>query len=239
MLRTMDQRVQDLCSGLKSYVTRFDEEQLFTGPSIYFHRRTIGLLHLQRFPSDAIRNKEFLESLYATLATWGMHRMGPKGAKLSDFESFKAGFVRQHDKIQKLETAKLAEVGTNEIKELTASLWEIISDLRVSTTQTQIVAGSKALHHVLPELVPPIDREYTVQFFFGYKRAYLSLGEFVRIFSNFHTVAVQCRDEISGLVGSISGTNGMDTSSTKVIDNAIVGYALCHPRKVQLPKTLK
>ena len=31
----------------------------------------------------------------------------------------------------------------------------------------------------------------------------------------------------------------MNTSSTKIIDNAIVGYALCHPKKVQLPEDLK
>ena len=235
MPTTMQQRVQELCSGLKSYVARFEEEELFTGPSIYFHRRTLQRLCRQESPSKAVLNDDFLESLYATLASWGMHQMGPKGAKLSDWEDFKAGFVREHDKIRSLEKIKLAEIKEDQLEDLSKRLWEIISSLRVSTTKTQIVAGSKALHHVLPGLVPPIDREYTVQFFYGYKRPYLAFEEFVRIFSNFHTVAVNCRDEIDGLVRPIIAAAGMNTSTIKVIDNAIVGYALCHPKEVQVP----
>ena len=35
--------------------------------------------------------------------------------------------------------------------------------------------GSKVLHHVLPDLVPPIDRQYTFKFFYG--RTLLSIPE--------------------------------------------------------------
>ena len=58
-----------------------------------------------------------------------------------------------------------------------------ISGLRISASETQIVAGSRALHHVLPELVPPIDREHTIQFFYGYKRPYPGPAEFRTIVS--------------------------------------------------------
>jgi hypothetical protein len=44
--------------------------------------------------------------------------------------------------------------------------------MKVSTSQTQIVAGSKFLHHLLPDLVPPIDRQYTFSFFTGQKAVY-------------------------------------------------------------------
>jgi hypothetical protein len=43
----------------------------------------------------------------------------------------------------------------------------VIARIKVSTSRTQIVAGSKFLHHVLPDLVPPIDRRYTFRFFTG------------------------------------------------------------------------
>ena len=35
----------------------------------------------------------------------------------------------------------------------------------MSASGTQIVAGTKALHHLLPDLIPPIDRTYTIRFF--------------------------------------------------------------------------
>ncbi len=40
---------------------------------------------------------------------------------------------------------------------------------KVSTSRTQIVAGSKMLHHFLPDPIPPIDRQYTFSFFTGRK----------------------------------------------------------------------
>jgi hypothetical protein len=45
----------------------------------------------------------------------------------------------------------------------------VISSIRASTSETQIVAGSKVLHPVLPDLIPPIDRQYTFRFFTGQK----------------------------------------------------------------------
>jgi hypothetical protein len=37
--------------------------------------------------------------------------------------------------------------------------------LRLSVSGATIVANSKALYHLLPRLIPPIDRQYTVRFF--------------------------------------------------------------------------
>ena len=45
----------------------------------------------------------------------------------------------------------------------------------MSVAAAQIVANSKALHHLLPALVPPIDREYTFRFF--YDRTMLTINE--------------------------------------------------------------
>lgn len=220
-------------------MTKFNQAHIFSGPSLYFHRRTIERLRGYRCASEAIQHDQFIESLYATLTSWGMHRMGPKGAKLTDYERFKAGFAEQHDQIRRLETLALAAVAGDGLENLTARVWEIISGLQISTTHTQIVAGSKALHHVLPDLVPPIDRQYTVQFFYGYARTNPDQKEFVRIFSNFHAIAVRCRDEIRSPVSNRTDAGEMNTSATKIIDNAIVGYALYHPKWVQLPQDFK
>jgi hypothetical protein len=60
--------------------------------------------------------------------------------------------------------------------ELAPKLWDIVAHLKVSTSETQIVAGSKALHHALPDLVPPIDRQCTFRFFIGQKRLFAVEG---------------------------------------------------------------
>ena len=135
----------------------------------------------------AVKDDEFLESLYVTLASRGMHRIGPQPAKLRDFESFSEGFLRHRDNIRALENTILADVADAAVEDLIARLWTIVSGLRVSPSDTQIVAGSKALHHVLPELVPPIDREYTDPVFLRLQAA-LS-GSFRTIVGQFRTIA--------------------------------------------------
>ena len=170
------------------------------------------------------------------LAAWGMHRMGPMGAKLSNFEIISSNFARQVDAVKKHETKKLAEVSAEELPAITGTLWNIISGLKISASQTQIVAGSKALHHIVPDLVPPIDREYTIQFVYGYKRNTPSQAEFARILATFHTVANSLGQHLEDIVRTCRDDRSqMDTSATKLIDNAIVGYALLHPYAVQPP----
>jgi hypothetical protein len=86
--------------------------------------------------------------------------------------------------------------------------------------QAKIVAGSKALHHVLTELIPPIDREYTIRFFFHHKS--FSRGDevaFHEMFPYFCRIAIESREKIERRIGQ-----GMNSSVTKVIDNAIVGF---------------
>jgi hypothetical protein len=38
---TIEQRLQDLCSGLNRYVAKFNKGPIFAGTSLYFHQRTI------------------------------------------------------------------------------------------------------------------------------------------------------------------------------------------------------
>ena len=54
-------------------------------------------------------------------------------------------------------------------REAAAIAWDVIAHVKMSTSQTQIVAGSKFLHHLLPDLVPLMDRQYTFTFFTGRK----------------------------------------------------------------------
>jgi hypothetical protein len=78
--RRMGQRVSELVEDFDGCCDAFDRLNLFTGPSEYFHSKTLGLLRQHKCPADAVLDEVFVESVYATLTSWGMHRMGPGGA---------------------------------------------------------------------------------------------------------------------------------------------------------------
>lgn len=219
-IRRTQQRVSDLVEGFDRYCDAFDGASLFTGPSLYFHLKTLALLQQHRSAADALEDDSFLESLYATLTAWGLHRMGPAPAKLVDFPEMVAGFRALERQIKELSALTIWQLDSEQVETISEDLWDVISTLRVRIGETKIVAGSKALHHVLPGLVPPIDREYTIRFFFHNKNLYQGdRTAFLEMFPYFHRIAVGCRDKIELRIG-----RGMNTSPTKVIDNAIVGF---------------
>ena len=222
-LERMRDRVNELVRDFEHYVDVFEKAELFTGPSLYFHDKTLALRR-QMSAAQALENDAFLESLYATLTAWGMHRMGKSMAKLVNFPELKASFLQQANQIQQVETWQIWDIEPRDVPQVAQVLWAIISHLRVGIGETKIVAGSKALHHLLPDLVPPIDRQYTVRFF--YHHTTFNQGDeraFKEMYPHFHRIANSCRQEIETRLGG-----GMNTSATKVMDNAIVGYVLEH-----------
>lgn len=60
------------------------------------------------------------------------------------------------------------------------------------------MAGSKVLRHVLPDLIPPIDRQYTFRFFAGQKTA--PVGDqtaFLTWYPYLAEIGRRCREQIS------------------------------------------
>jgi len=95
--------------------------------------------------------------------------MGPQTAKISDFAQITAALQETAPALQQLWPLRITALERHESREAAALAWDVIARIKVSTSRTQIVAGSKFLHHVLPDLVPPIDRQYTFNFFTGQK----------------------------------------------------------------------
>lgn len=218
----MDSRLADLSANLEHFVGVFEEAERFSGPSLYFHLKTLGCLRNRGSATQAISSEDLFDWIYATLASWGMHRMGKGKTKLRDLDVIKASVRAHATSIASLQDLSLFEISASDIGRVSRDLWKLLSGLTVSIAEAQIVANSKVLHHLLPRLIPPIDRTYTFNFF--YNRNMLSIAEedaFIEMFSRFHTIAINNRDIIAGLVG-----RGWNTSETKVIDNAIVGYVI-------------
>jgi hypothetical protein len=78
-------RVEELTAGFAGYVAAFEASQAFPGPSLYFHLRAIERRREHQTASSLLEDGLFLDYAYAVLPAWGMHRMGPQAAKVSDF----------------------------------------------------------------------------------------------------------------------------------------------------------
>ncbi|MHA1426765.1 MAG: hypothetical protein ACTSQI_12330 [Candidatus Helarchaeota archaeon] len=228
--RQLRQRMEYLNSNFLLYIKKFDDSKKFTGPSVYFHSRTLGKRRAHETLETVFDDELFFEYLYATLTSWGMHRMG-QGAKLVEFVEFVESIKRVRDNIIELKDFNILEINKIEVPLICEKLWCIIDTIKVNIAKTKLVCNTKILHHFLPELSPPIDREHTLRFFFNTKNGNLNKKTdekyFRLIFPYFHYIGVQNSSEIKSLIGR---TN-FYTSSTKVIDNAIVGFVIKELKK--------
>jgi hypothetical protein len=234
--RTLQERVDErrpifesLVGDFSRFVRRFDPTQQFGGPSVYFHLKTIESLSRHPTAVDALGDDTFFDHLYATLASWGLHRMGPGNAKLRNIDELKASFRAQASNIEQMQQLQIDRLDPGTVRQVANAAWEIMASLKVGIGQTLLVANSKALHHLLPGLIPPIDRSYTLKFFVGRTYIYQGRdGDYFRIlYPLLQEIAVRCSGEIHSFVATPA--EGMNTSVTKVIDNAILGFMPAQP----------
>lgn len=163
----MTMRVEEVLANFGRCLDEFEKSKVFSGPSTYFHKKAVAL-RKNKSLQEAANDDALIEAVYATLASWGMHRSGPKGAKLVEFAAFKSGIKKAVSVLSELESKRLGLL-SGESESVADKVWEAITLARSSASKTQIVAGTKALHHFLPDLIVPIDRNYTLRFFYSYK----------------------------------------------------------------------
>lgn len=134
----------------------------FGGPSVYFHAECL------RAGSEAFLSKRHIEMLYATLTAWGMHRMGDPNAtktKLTEWDCFNDSIVAQRNALQPFRAHRMIRMSETDYADAVLALEPIYHRLNLSVSEATVVVNSKALFHLFPELIPPIDRQYTVRFF--------------------------------------------------------------------------
>jgi hypothetical protein len=214
--------VEGLVSGFPRFVGRFERSNAFPGPSLYFHERAIERRREHRSVAGLMSDERFFEYVYAVLPAWGMHRMGKQAAKVGGFGEMVSSFRSAAPVIEDLWDMDICRLPAADVEDVACALWRILESLRVSTSATRIVAGSKALHHVLPALVPPIDRQYTFQFFTGQKA--VTTGD-ERAFLEWFPFFVEIGDRAMDDIGAALRRGGfMATGPAKIIDNAIIGF---------------
>jgi hypothetical protein len=144
--------------------------------------------------------------------------MNTRGAKLVSLSAFEASLQHCAADIALFENDHLEAEGLNPTA-TAERLWSLIEKLHISATGVRLVACTKALHHLLPNLVVPMDRQFTGAFF-GWNTYDWQVKEervFKSAFVVFREIAHKAHP--SRYLGA-----GWNTGPAKVVDNAIVGY---------------
>lgn len=79
-------RTEALVASFHDSLEAFVAAHPFTGPSTHFHLRAIERVRQLGDVQAAVHDVVTVNLVYATLASWGMHRMGPAGAKLVEYD---------------------------------------------------------------------------------------------------------------------------------------------------------
>lgn len=218
---TQADRIDSLIAGFDGWVSMFESSEAFPGPSLYFHERAIARQRQHQAVDSLLSDIRFLEYIYAVLPAWGMHRMGPQSAKVGDFTQITTALREKVATLEQLWPLRITALDASAARDAAALAWQIIAHIRVSTSRTQIVAGSKFLHHLLPDLVVPIDRRYTFRFFTGYGAVTSDRASFLDWFPKLASIGNLCRVPIYDV---IARGGFMATGEAKAIDNAIIGF---------------
>lgn len=158
-MKITDKKFEDLKRNYINYLPKLHTvHEDFGGPSIYFHQQA-----LVECRTNFLSHRH-IEMIYATLASWGMHRMGKTNTKMVSFVDFKLSIESIKEELVKLKSLRLEDIKADR-----SIFFELVQDLcfslKVSKSNSKVVGNSKALAHILPDLVPPVDRQYSIRFF--------------------------------------------------------------------------
>lgn len=215
------QNYEDMLDRFQHYLDKsYVMAETFGGPSIYFHEKAL------EWCEKEFLGERHLEYVYATLVSWGMHRMGEKGAKMPDFDTFKKSILDVKEKLFMWKDLKIEQLSEQELDALLPKLTDVCFSINASISDSHVVSSSKTLAHILPNLVCPMDRHYTLDFF------NMSLGNEEKEHKFFQFVMRQMWEfyQDKHHLKSIKLGDSFCKSYPKVFDNLIIAYMKEHPQ---------
>src|SRR5438876_10474832 len=152
--------VERLISNFEGHLSYFERKPPLNRPEqLRTHIRAISLRRKFGTVAAALADNEFLDAVAETLQAW----LG-RDAIVVQPPEFRLQLRRQSGEITALDGMVMDKADASKADRV----WRIIRSLDIvfsrqtgRPTQSKIVGGTKALHHVLPELIPPVDRKYT------------------------------------------------------------------------------
>lgn len=211
----------------------------FGGPSIYFHVQAI------KEQKTNFLSERHIEMIYATLASWGMHKMGDSErtkTKLEEFAKFQSSILNQKERFEAFRKFRMEDLTKEDYVKILNDLKDVYRGIKVSISNASIVANSKTLAHILPHLIPPIDRQYTIRFFTqDNKNFFTNRGKYKQVnlpagFDNQFALFKQycCRlkdifDYCDRAMFSLN-ENTFNSSYPKILDNLIIAFVKDIPK---------
>ena len=217
-----EQRLTDLELRFGEYLESFNATPPFGPSQLQHHLQTLDLLARFASAADAACDEGFADSLAATLRSWDIGKR--YDTRLVQPSEFRNQLRRIALDVARLEHLRIDDPAMDDIS-AARSIWQIIRDLNILTksgipVKSKVVSGTKLLHHLLPNLVFPIDNEYTGTFF-----GWDGFGHHSERFTSAFCQVVRIARAVAphSYVGE-----GWNSSRSKVVDNAIVGYCQFH-----------
>lgn len=209
-------RVADVIANFAQCVSTFDSQTPFDRAlQVRTHAGTIRLRSELGSPAAAIASAEFIRRLRATIKQWGI---GSRGSRLVPEPAFRTALEQHADDIEALAHTTIDDPALP-VDATVDALWRLIAALPIVDNKAKIVACTKTLHHLLPDLVVPMDGRWT-RAFFEWPQVYLINRQqktFAEAYRRFVEIARATAP--ASYVG-----DGWRTSRTKVLDNAVIGY---------------
>lgn len=219
MRGSFDRKRDEIESNFERYHSASYRAETFDGPELYFHKKCLSASHSGNC-------YEFSEYLYALLPTWGMHRMGTRGPKVQSFDRVQQSLRAAWDR-----AIELRKKAPGQLKESDWSLFsKIFHELDIMKGDSVLVGHSKVLAHLMPTLVPPVDRSYSLAFLFNSRvvpQTKQAQWEKLRdMLENFYYPILEGTEFITKNKLWKEGKPFLwDTSPLKIIDNLIIGRA--------------
>lgn len=208
---SIEEKVKILVEEIPGLIERFNKWGYRKGPDFYFYKEVMNLVKNNNI-KELLKDRNFIEKIYATLTSWDMNS---RGAKMKYFDEFYENIISNKEKFIELTNLKLENLTEKDIKEVKIHLNDLYSKLDLMKTGGRIVSNSKVIHYLLPNLVMPIDRKNTLMFFYGNTNESKKTYQFLEIFECSWRV-VQLLD-----LGPYLDDNWNQTIP-KIIDNAII-----------------
>jgi hypothetical protein len=214
-----DDQQNRLLTALDAAHEAYYRAELFGGPSLHFHVKALEAARAQDF-------ERFVEYVYALLPSWGMHRMGG-GPKMHEFSEFHSSMRGVWPIVLSLQEKKPSDLTESEW----SALRRVFCEIHCMSSGTSLVGNSKVMAHLLPKLIPPVDREYTLTFLF--RSSQITNGREVEW--------NRLRKILEGFFYPIAGSPlfqskaeewlrsadhfKWDTSPLKIVDNLVIGLS--------------
>ena len=193
---------------LKECLEKTNDEYRVVDPGSYLYRE----LCEPTTPSNL--NDKYIELIYVTLCSWNMNS---RSAKLQEFDVFKQSLLQYSKEIDSLRNVTI-EKWNNEISEKVKNLFMNLN--LVATGKPLLVTFSKTMHFILPDLIVPIDRKYTLNYFF--ESHYIPDSK-----EGQYKIIDMLQKEFSLFASSVTLSQYLNEnwnlSRTKIMDNMIIG----------------